>query len=130
MNEPRWLTIGEVEMMHEGVIDISGGAAGIRDPELLASALARPQNLYAYGETDIFRIAAGYAEAIAANHAFIDGNKRTAFFAALSFLEENGFALRSADQTEHADLMVKLATREIDRNDVADHFRRYSDPIA
>lgn len=115
--------------MHQGVIDIAGGASGVRDTELLASALARPKNQFAYGETDLFLLAATYAEGIATNHAFIDGNKRTAFFAALSFLEENGFKLRSAAGTEHADLMVNLATRAIIRDDVADHFRLYSDPL-
>lgn len=129
MSEPKWLTIKEVDWMHQGVIDIAGGASGLRDPDLLASALARPQNQFAYGETDIFLLAATYAEGIAANHAFIDGNKRTAFFAALSFLEENGYGLKSVDSSEHADLMVNLATRQITRDDVADHFRRYSDPI-
>ena len=130
MNEPKWLTLKEVDWMHHGVIDIAGGGLGMRDRGLLASALARPKNLFAYGETDIFLLAATYAEGIAANHAFIDGNKRTAFFAALSFLEGNGYKLRPAEASEHADLMVKLATREIDRDDVAAHLRRHSDPVA
>lgn len=115
--------------MHEGVIEIAGGASGIRDLDLLLSALARPQNQYAYGADDIFNLAAAYAEGIAANHAFVDGNKRAAFFAALSFLEENGYVLRSVDGSEHADLMVALATGEVNCDAVAAHFRRHSDPI-
>ena len=129
MSEPKWLTADEVECMHQGVIDTSGGASGLRDADLLASALARPQNQYAYGEGDLFILAAVYADAIAANHAFIDGNKRTAFFAALSFLEENGHVLRPVDGSQHADLMVNLATGAIRHEDVAAHFRRHSDPI-
>lgn len=129
MSEPKWLTVREVVWMHRGVIEIAGGASGVRDQDLLASALARPQNQFAYGEADLFVLAAIYAEGIAANHAFIDGNERTDFFAALSFLQENGYRLRSVDGPEHADIVVNLATRQINRDDVADHFRRYSDPI-
>ena len=64
------------------------GSHGIRDVALLESALARPQNQYVYGETDSFQLAASYAEAIACNHAFVDGNKRIAFSVAGDFLEQ------------------------------------------
>ena len=72
--DPKWVTRQLVEYIHEGVIEIGGGAYGLRDAALLESALARPQNLQAYGETDIFELAASYAEGIARNHAFVDGN--------------------------------------------------------
>ena len=76
MRDPKWVSRALVEFIHEGVIEIGGGAQDLPDPALLESALARPQNLYAYGETDIFQLASSYAEAIARNHAFVDGNKR------------------------------------------------------
>ena len=55
MVDPKWVTRQLVELIHEGVIEIGGGSHGLRDAALLESALARPQNLYAYGETDIFQ---------------------------------------------------------------------------
>ena len=65
MIDPKWVTRRLVEYIHEGVIEIGGGAHGLRDAALLESALARPQNLHAYSETDIFELAASYAEGIA-----------------------------------------------------------------
>ena len=123
------MTLALAERLHDKAIAAGGGAFGVRDPGLLQSALDRPKNQYAYGEEDLFRLAATYAEAIAQNHAFVDGNKRTALTSAIAFLALNGLELRAAAATEHADLMVALSTGEKDRDDVAAHFRRYSDPI-
>ncbi len=129
MSDPKWVTRSLVELIHEGVIEIGGGSQGLRDAALLESALARPQNLYAYGETDIFQLAASYAEGIARNHAFIDGNKRTAFFVASDFLEQNGYELQSAVNQEHADMMVELGQGKISREKAAEHLRKYSAQI-
>ena len=126
MRDPKWVSRALVEFIHEGVIEIGGGAQGLRDPALLESALARPQNLYAYGETDIFQLASSYAEAIARNHAFVDGNKRTAFFVASDFLELNGYELQSAVDKEHTDMMVELAQGNVTREEVAEHLRKHS----
>ena len=63
---------------------------GLRDKGLLESALARPQNKFAYGETDLAALAAAYAFGIARNHPFVDGNKRSAFAAIIVFLGLNG----------------------------------------
>ena len=126
MTDPKWVTRQLVELIHEGVIEIGGGSHGLRDAALLESALARPKNLHAYGETDIFQLAASYAEGIARNHAFIDGNKRTAFFVASDFLEQNGYELQSAVNKEHADMMVELGQGNISREDAAEHLRSYS----
>ena len=127
MIDPKWVTQQLVEYIHEGVIEIGGGAHGLRDAALLESALARPQNLHAYGETDIFELAASYAEGIARNHAFVDGNKRTAFFVASDFLEQNGYELRSAVNQEHADMMVELGQGNITREEAAEHLRKHSE---
>ena len=72
MSEPRWLSRADVEALHTMAIERDGGSHGLRDANLLESALARPQNLYAYGEQDRFQLAASYAEGIARNHAFVD----------------------------------------------------------
>lgn len=72
MTDPKWVTRQKIEFIHEAVIEMAGGAQGLRDAVLLESALARPQNQYAYGKTDTFQLAASYAEAISRNHAFVD----------------------------------------------------------
>ncbi|WP_340238655.1 type II toxin-antitoxin system death-on-curing family toxin [Sulfitobacter pontiacus] len=115
-----------VEYMHDCVLELAGGARGLRDSDLLESALARPMNLYAFGETSLFELAACYAEAIARNHAFVDGNKRTAFFVASDFLDQNGYELQAAVDQEHADMMVELAQGKMTRADAAAHLRTYS----
>lgn len=115
--------------MHEGVIDLGGGAHGLRDTSLLESALARPQNLYAYGEQEIFQLAASYAEGIARNHPFVDGNKRTAFQTAYQFLKDNNYQLQAAEGVEHADMMEKLGQGQITREQAAHHLRIHSRPL-
>jgi death-on-curing protein len=115
-----------VEYMHDCVLELAGGARGLRDGDLLESALARPMNLYAFGETSLFELAACYAEAIARNHAFVDGNKRTAFFVASDFLDQNGYELQAAVDQEHADMMVELAQGKMTRAEAAAHLRNNS----
>lgn len=73
-----WVDPAVVELIHEEQLAEHGGAAGLRDAGLLASALARAQNLAAYGEPDSADLAAAYGFGLAKNHPFIDGNKRTA----------------------------------------------------
>lgn len=88
---------------------------------LLELALARPRNQRAYGETDAFQLAASYAEAISLNHAFVDGNKRTASYVAVDFLEQNGFQLQAAKGVEHAEMMEQLGQGKITRDQAAAH---------
>ncbi len=86
-----------------------GGASGLRDEGLLDSALARPLNTHAYRpESSLAELAASYAFGIAKNHAFIDGNKRTAFLAIGVFLSMNGHRL-TASQVDAIDTMLGLA---------------------
>ena len=128
MTEPKWVTRQQVEFIHEAVIEMAGGAQGLRDAALLESALARPQNQYVYGESDTFQLAASYAEAISRNHAFVDGNKRTAFYVAVDFLEQNGFQLQAAKGVEHAEMMEQLGQGKITRDQAAAHLREYTEP--
>lgn len=81
MIEPVWVDREALLRLHEESLVAFGGAAGLRDPGLLESALARPQQLFAYGSPDLASLAAAYAFGIAKNHTFIDGNKRAAFLA-------------------------------------------------
>lgn len=115
MTEPIWIGREDAEDIHDIVIEIGGGSPGLRDAALLESALGRPKNQYAYGETDIFQLAAGYAEGISRNHPFIDGNKRTAFQVAYQFLKDNGYQLEKSTGSKHADMMVQLGTGAIGR---------------
>lgn len=86
-----WLARDILLLLHAEGIAEHGGLAGLRDPGLLDSALARPENLHAYDpEAGLFRLAAAYAAGIVRNHPFADGNKRAAFVAAAVFLELNG----------------------------------------
>lgn len=129
MTEPHWLTMPRAGFIHEAVIAMGGGAYGLRDMALLQSALARPQNHDAYGVTDVFQLAASCAEAVSRNHAFVDGNKRTAFYVAVDFLEQNGSLLKPAVGVEHAEMMEQLGQGLLDRDKVAAHFETYSESL-
>src|SRR6266481_4985578 len=76
--------------VHAEQLALFGGADGVRDSGLLESALARPMNKIAYGETDLASLAAAYAFGIARNHPFVDGNKKSAFASLIVFLGLNG----------------------------------------
>lgn len=99
-----------------------GGADGMRDEGLFESALARAQNLAAYGEPDMFDLAASYAFGIVRNHPFVDGNKRTAFVTASLFLELNGWSLR-AEEPEATATMLAFASGEVGESAFADWLR-------
>ena len=96
-SEWRWVGDNSVLAIHDEQIAEHGGLAGVRDPSLLLSALARPRNLAAYSNPDLADLAAAYAAGIARNHAFLDGNKRTAWVVAEVFLLKNGFELTASD---------------------------------
>jgi len=111
----RWLLQGVVGAVHDELIAEHGGRGGIRDANLLASALARPQNSAAYGEPSVFDLAAAYAFGIIQNHPFVDGNKRTGFLAAYVFLELNGWELRATEADAVAAVWA-LAAGEMDES--------------
>ena len=94
-----WLTGADVLAIHDQLIAEHGGLDGIRDVTLLESALARPRQLFAYGqsELDIAALAAAYAFGIAKNHGFVDGTKRTSAVVTEAFLRLNGLGLTATD---------------------------------
>jgi len=112
MKEPRWLPKDLIVEVHNRQLAEHGGGAGLRDEGSLESALVRPQNFFAYGESDFAALAAAYAFGIAKNHPFIDGNKRTAFVACELFLVANGYDLAASDE-ECLAMMLSLAASEI-----------------
>ncbi len=126
MSEPNWITRDEVERLHMKVIEAAGGSHGLRDASLLESAIARPLNLNAYGEDDTFQLAASYAEGISRNHAFVDGNKRTAFAVADMFLRRNGFAIQRRDDDGHVTMMEQFGQGKISREEASIYLRENS----
>ena len=100
----RWLDTALIHAVHEEQLAEHGGGSGVRDANLLASALARPEQLAHYGTPDAADLAASYGFGISRNHPFIDGNKRTAFVAVELFLALNGFDLMASD----ADCVVNM----------------------
>ena len=126
MSEPVWLRRDVLELLHGESIAEHGGAEGLRDAGLFESALARPQNLFAYeGVMDVPRLAASYAFGLAKNHAFVDGNKRIAFIACGLFLRLNGLRL-VADRAEAALTFLSLASGAMSEEALADWVRSHS----
>jgi death-on-curing protein len=111
--EPVWILRQALLLKHAESLRLFGGAEGIRDEGALDSALMRPVNAWSYGgETRLAALAAGYAFGLAKNHPFIDGNKRAAFIAYVTFLKANGFDLR-APQPEAYRTMLALAAGDM-----------------
>ena len=128
MSEPLWLSRQAIEIIHDEQLAEHGGAGGLRDSGLLESALARPQNLFAYGEGDLCALAAAYAAGIVRNHPFVDGNKRTGFIAAALFLQENGLRL-NAPEAEAVVMTLGLASGEMPEQGFAAWLRDRTDPV-
>jgi len=120
-----WIRADVVRAIHEEQLSEHGGIRGVRDESLLESALARPLNLVAYGQPTVADLAASYGYGIARNHAFLDGNKRTAFVAVELFLLLNGWEL-VADDADCVLTMLKVSAGEIDEAQFADWIERHS----
>lgn len=118
----RWITVAVAYAIHSEQLAEHGGGEGIRDPGLLESALARPQQLAAYGQPDAADLAAAYAWGIARNHPFVDGNKRMAAVISETFLAVNGQSLQASD-AELVVAMLALAAGELSEAELADWFR-------
>lgn len=108
-----WVPLAAVVVIHDRQIARHGGAAGMRDKALLEMGCARVMNLAAYSDAGVAEVAAAYAFGIAKAHAFVDGNKRTAFVTAVTFLRLNGYQFRP-DPVEGVRMMEDLATGDVD----------------
>ncbi len=126
-DDPIWLDLETMLAVHEDMLRRYGGAAGIRDRNLLESALGRARHQFAYGETDWCALAASYANGIVNNHPFIDGNKRTGFIAAGMFLELNGLRL-TASPAEAAVMTLALADKSVNEAAYAQWLRDNNKP--
>ncbi len=121
-----WIWIGAdlAIALHDRQLAEHGGPAGVRDGGGLESALARPLNLASYDEPDAAAPAASYAFGITRNHAFIDGNKRTAWLVARLFLRANGLVLEF-EKADAIRVMLGLAAGELSEDKLADWFREH-----
>ena len=125
MKDILFLTLAEVVDIHCNQIKLYGGLPGIRDINLLSSAIAMPHASFhgEYLHNDIYEMAAAYAFHIGKNHPFIDGNKRTALVSALVFLELNGISI-SDSQGKLYDAMLDLSTGKLNKSEFASILRK------
>ncbi len=114
MKETVWIDEREALALHDRLLALNGGAAGVRDDGLLKSALARPQQYQAYGgSSDAVELAAIYTAGIVCNHPFVDGNKRTGFVIGILFLELNGYRFNASEE-DAAQAVMTLAAGKLD----------------
>jgi len=127
VEDPVFLTLGEVIEIHHDQIERYGGDPGLRDLGLLQSAIATPAAGFGgrYLHTDLFEMAAAYLFHFTQNHPFIDGNKRTGAVASLVFLSLNNVEIES-DEEEFERIVLGVAQGKIDKASVAEFFRKNS----
>ena len=111
MTTPQWLTSEEIIAIHQEILAVSGGQAGILNPNAMDSTLAKAQNLYYYSDQQatLYQLAAAYGYGFIKNHCFVDGNKRIALIAVYTFLAINGIEL-IASEVEAARYFWQLAS--------------------
>lgn len=122
-----WINKQALVALHDVSLLEHGGSPGLRDEGLLDSALARPENLAAYGEPDIAALAASYAFGLAKNHPFVDGNKRAPFLAIGLCLDLNGLRLE-VDQSEAVETILALAAGDLAQEELANWIRGHAQP--
>jgi death-on-curing protein len=127
---PQFLSVSDVLHIHQNQIARYGGASGMRDRELLASAIAQPFATFEgeFLHEDLFEMAAAYLFHIARNHPFVDGNKRTAVVSALVFLFWNGYKVIASNEAVY-DLAIAVATDDSSKPSVVDFLRDHAVPL-
>jgi len=114
VKEPTWVDERDARTLHAKLLSLHGGAGGIRDAGLLASALARPRQQFGYADKpDLISMAAAYTAGIVGNHPFVDGNKRVGFVVGVLFLEINGYSFKASEE-QAAQAVINLAADELD----------------
>ncbi|MEO1134760.1 MAG: type II toxin-antitoxin system death-on-curing family toxin [Cyanobacteria bacterium J06639_1] len=122
---PVWLSLDIVLAVHTESIRQYGGLDGLRDEGLLLSALGKPQNIYQYESQDIFDLAAAYGFGIAKNHAFIDGNKRTALASMAVFLGLNRYIF-CAPEPRTIGFVINFSSGRQTKTSVSEWLRKHS----
>jgi death on curing protein len=128
VKEPVWIDERDALALHDRLLALNGGAVGFRDDELLKSALARPQQHFAYaGSRDIVDMAAACTWGIVRNPPFVDGNKRTGFVVGILFLELNGYRFRASEE-DAAQAVLHLASGNLDETGYIAFLRAHASP--
>jgi death-on-curing protein len=123
VTEPIWIDKRDALALHDRLLALNGGAAGVRDNALLEFALARAQHIHSYADApDAIAMAAAYTAGIVGNHPFIDGNERTGFVVGVLVLELNGHRF-TASEEDAVKSILKLAGGEIDAVGYAEFLR-------
>lgn len=124
--EPRWVARVVVDAIQTDMLLTHGGMPGLRDENLLESALARPRQLLSYAPgADLAALAAAYGYGLARNHPYNDGNKRVAFVVMAVFLGLNDLEF-TATEADVVTTIVALASGELDEETLADWIRLHS----
>ncbi len=128
MSEPSWFSYEQAIAAHSLQLRRYGGAPGLRDDGAMHSALERPVNKWHYESAELPELAASYAFGLAKNHLFVDGNKRIAFIAMVTFLRKNGIAFRP-DQAQSTAIILAVAAGEVSEESLARWIRdNWPDP--
>ena len=126
MKEPRWLDALMIRAIHTSQIREHGGSIGLRDKDLLESALARPRHRFQYQpDADLSDLAASLGFGLARNHPFVDGNKRVAFQSMYVFLSLNGLRI-DADEPDVVHTVLSLAAGDLREPELAEWLRRHT----
>lgn len=128
MKGPIWLNREDCLAVHEMMLAQHGGLAGVRDEGLLESAMSKPQHLFAYNSPTLPEMAASYAAGIVLNHPFLDGNKRTGFMVAATFLELNGMDFTATEESV-VEMTLALASGKVKQAAYAEWLGRSSRPV-
>lgn len=124
--EPVWLSRVVIDSIHTDQLREHGGLAGVRDENLLESALARPQQKWHYAEEpDVPALAAAYAFGLVNNHPYRDGNKRIGFLAMVTFLGVNGYELTATDAEVVAEFLA-LAQGLVTESELTEWTRQHA----
>lgn len=128
--EPVFLTQETVLRIHDTLIERFGGASGLRDAGLLASALAAPQASFGgqFLNSSLPEMAASYLVGLVQNHPFLDGNKRTAYAVTATFLRLNGLRLRGSQDAKFA-LVLGVAEGRLGKADAVRELAASLEPL-
>jgi len=126
-HEPLFLTFAEIIEIHDYQIEHFGGGEGLRDIELLKSAIGMPSATFGgeYLHPTILEMAAAYLYHLVENHPFVDGNKRVGAMAALIFLDLNGYDLDASD-AEFTDMVLKVASGKMLKVEITLFLRQHT----
>lgn len=123
----KYLAVRDVLLLHQLAIDESGGSHGLRDLGLLESAVARPQSSFGGQDLypDIFSKAGALVHGLLRNHAFVDGNKRTSMYSAMTFLELNGYKF-IAKNKQLVLFTLKVENEKLSVEEIASWLKQHS----